>query len=303
MSVIAKSTFAPTQLFVRESEHGDVFDIDEIESVRVHSLAKSSVELNVSARWRVLHVSECIEEFVVILGAFNEFNSLTIWSHDGVFFLLDVATPFTHPFVFLETIDVPGTISHGVQVFFQCGIHTERPSKSMRQIIPQATFIGGFCQEKRNFKLGERMLCGNLFLGGENDAKSEWTESAIDIVINCANETARGLTGGRVKRYVCLNAEDVSDFPLVMDGDTPTESCLDAIHLIHASLSRGDNVLVHCHAGRNRSATIIVAYIVWCLRVSAVEMIAHIKSVRFGALRNRSFLEQLVKWERYLKKV
>lgn len=55
--------------------------------------------------------------------------------------------------------------------------------------------------------------------------------------------------------------------------------------------------LVHCFAGASRSVAIVVAYLVWSLRVSAEHALQIVKDARKAAQPNHGFLKQLKIWE------
>ncbi|KAK9479912.1 protein-tyrosine phosphatase-like protein [Lipomyces japonicus] len=67
----------------------------------------------------------------------------------------------------------------------------------------------------------------------------------------------------------------------------------EAIEFIEEAVSNGGSVLVHCVAGISRSATVVIAYVMWKHKVSFEDALATVKSGREIANPNDSFVEQL----------
>ncbi len=59
---------------------------------------------------------------------------------------------------------------------------------------------------------------------------------------------------------------------------------------------QGRNVLVHCHAGVSRSATIIVAYLIKKEPTNLTKALASLRSKRPRAKPNEAFMQQLRKF-------
>lgn len=58
-------------------------------------------------------------------------------------------------------------------------------------------------------------------------------------------------------------------------------------------------VLVHCHVGVSRSATLVLAYLMLKQKLTLVEAVCAIKDNR-GVIPNRGFLRQLIKLDEQL---
>lgn len=58
-------------------------------------------------------------------------------------------------------------------------------------------------------------------------------------------------------------------------------------------------VLVHCHVGVSRSATLVLAYLMLKQNLTLVEAICAVKESR-GVIPNRGFLRQLIKLDEQL---
>lgn len=68
---------------------------------------------------------------------------------------------------------------------------------------------------------------------------------------------------------------------------------------IKDALQRGENILIHCHAGVSRSATITTAYIMSSQNLSYNEAYKIVKSMRRKVNVNPGFEQQLIKFENY----
>lgn len=88
-------------------------------------------------------------------------------------------------------------------------------------------------------------------------------------------------------RYLVLNVEDSED----ADLGSELEKCV-------AFIARNSPVLVHCHAGKSRSATICAAYLMATEGLGADEAILRVRQAHPRADPNRSFRQQLAELER-----
>ncbi|KAF9467838.1 hypothetical protein BDZ94DRAFT_1155524 [Collybia nuda] len=68
---------------------------------------------------------------------------------------------------------------------------------------------------------------------------------------------------------------------------------LPSIHFIQAELDKGRGVLVHCHAGISRSATIVAAYLMYSRNMDTESALEEIRNVRPNVEPNEGFLRQL----------
>jgi predicted protein tyrosine phosphatase len=113
-------------------------------------------------------------------------------------------------------------------------------------------------------------------------------------VINCAEDEVcpLGLRNALGKeRYACMNAlDDPTDilrkhyarFEATMDGFLRDPLCR--------------NVYVHCQAGMNRSATLVLAYVIRRFRVKLADIVDHLARQRPCILTNPHFQEYLSKF-------
>lgn len=86
--------------------------------------------------------------------------------------------------------------------------------------------------------------------------------------------------------------------------DDPNENLLkrfeDAVRYIDAGLSNG-GVFVHCAMGKSRSATLVVAYLMWKYGVGWEQALEQLCEGRPVCDPNPGFKEQLQVWERIIK--
>ncbi|KAG5646349.1 hypothetical protein DXG03_003672 [Asterophora parasitica] len=68
---------------------------------------------------------------------------------------------------------------------------------------------------------------------------------------------------------------------------------LPSIHFIQAELDKGRGVLVHCHAGISRSATVVAAYLMYSQKLDTAAALEMIRNVRPNIEPNQGFLRQL----------
>lgn len=129
-----------------------------------------------------------------------------------------------------------------------------------------------------------------LYLGGDEVAKSKkiLREKRITHVLNAAHA-------------VCENYhEGDEDFEYVrpMDlADDASESIghflLQAIADIERVRESGGKILVHCHLGASRSATLVIAYLMWYDKLSSAEALKLVKAKRSIVQPNLGFILQL----------
>ena len=83
--------------------------------------------------------------------------------------------------------------------------------------------------------------------------------------------------------------------------DSPTESIdhfiLHAIAAIENAREEGGKILVHCHQGVSRSATLVTAYIAWKENLPILDALMYVKARRKIVSPNAGFLEQLKAYE------
>ncbi|XP_062855660.1 dual specificity protein phosphatase 26-like [Trichomycterus rosablanca] len=107
-------------------------------------------------------------------------------------------------------------------------------------------------------------------------------------VLNCAHSSRRGndFYSGMGITYMGIEGHDSPAYDMSVNFNTGAE-------FIHHALNTGGKILVHCHVGVSRSATIVLAYLMLKHNMTLVEAINKVKEGR-GIIPNRGFLRQLI---------
>ncbi|XP_029295806.1 dual specificity protein phosphatase 26-like [Cottoperca gobio] len=131
-----------------------------------------------------------------------------------------------------------------------------------------------------------------LYIGDQNSAenRADLSKHRVTHILNAAH-SKRGVQPhiyeGMEVSYMGIEAHDSCGFDMSVKFQA-------AADFIHRALSRGGKVLVHCHVGVSRSATLVLAYLMLKHNLSLVEAICAVKDNR-GVIPNRGFLRQLIK--------
>lgn len=130
-----------------------------------------------------------------------------------------------------------------------------------------------------------------LFLGGKSAAKSlqGLRKNGITRVLNITTHIPNFFQDEGVT-YKRIPVEDRLDVDLSphLEG---------ALHFIEETSNRGEKVLVHCHAGRSRSVTVVMAYLIKFYNYSMHGALDHVKSCKPDVNPNLSFIGQLLEYE------
>lgn len=130
-----------------------------------------------------------------------------------------------------------------------------------------------------------------LYIGDQHSAENQADLSAhrVSHILNAAHSKRRGqpeIYNSMRITYLGIEAHDSCQFDMSVNFQT-------AADFIHRGLSRGGTVLVHCHVGVSRSATLVLAYLMLKQNLTLVEAICAVKDNR-GVIPNRGFLRQLI---------
>tara|TARA_B110000208_G_C11757920_1_gene425839 strand:- start:786 stop:1238 length:453 start_codon:yes stop_codon:yes gene_type:complete len=113
-----------------------------------------------------------------------------------------------------------------------------------------------------------------LWLGNIEDSKIKEFINAIDIVINCSKDIPF-LTNET--KNIRIPIEDNLEKKEIQNLFT---SLPKVTSYIHAGLRNNCQIFVHCHAGKQRSASVIVAYLIRYLNISLQRATLLVKSKR-----------------------
>ena len=114
----------------------------------------------------------------------------------------------------------------------------------------------------------------NLWIGNILNSKNKEFLSNIDIVINCS-------------KNIIFSSDKTKNLRVPIDDNLEKKEIvnlykyLDPItKYIQKNLLSGKRILVHCYAGKQRSASVICAYLIKYLKISYKEASEYMKSKR-----------------------
>lgn len=151
--------------------------------------------------------------------------------------------------------------------------------------------INNFIERTTNRKYSVKtysQICGELYLGGINDAFSpHFMNQASMAVLNVAKEIQRSPF---CQVYMKIALEDMPEQSITQ--------CLDETYdFIDIHLSKNYRVLVHCAAGKSRSASIVIAYLMRKKQWSFDQSLEYVKSKRPIVEPNAGFIKQLQEYQ------
>uniref|UniRef100_A0A061SBV6 Protein-tyrosine-phosphatase mkp1-like n=1 Tax=Tetraselmis sp. GSL018 TaxID=582737 RepID=A0A061SBV6_9CHLO len=131
-----------------------------------------------------------------------------------------------------------------------------------------------------------------LYLGSEAVAKSRelLERSNITHVVNCVGFVYPNYFEGELT-YKTLFLQDTP-------AEDITSVLYDVFDFIEEARGGGGSVFVHCSQGVSRSATIVIAFLMWKLDQSFDEVFAAVKAIRGVANPNIGFTCQLLQWHK-----
>ena len=136
-----------------------------------------------------------------------------------------------------------------------------------------------------------------LWLGDIRSAKNKsfFDDNNIEIVINCTKDISffsNYTKNIRISVNDNLEEEEIDKFYLYIDK---------GVDLINKEILNFKNILVHCYAGKQRSASIISCYLMKYGNMSLKESIESIKSKRSVAFTPEiNFIKSLLQFEKDL---
>lgn len=136
---------------------------------------------------------------------------------------------------------------------------------------------------------------GGLYLGSLRGAQDVITllDLKINSVLTVAAGTRLRYDVDLMANHTIIPAEDDEEYDLAKDFE-------EAIEFISETIKSG-NVFVHCFAGVSRSATIVLAYLIYELKMELQAALKHVKERRWIVNPNAGFLKQLADFEKKLR--
>jgi len=134
-----------------------------------------------------------------------------------------------------------------------------------------------------------------LFLGSQQNASSrdQFVNLKIQRVLNCASlevpNSFNNMVLGDVHKCIKYHGLPIDDDP----SQDLTKYLGKATHFIEQAKKKRQIVLVHCRAGKSRSVSIVIAYLITYQNMSFKEAYDHVKTCRPNIDINSGFLDQL----------
>ena len=138
---------------------------------------------------------------------------------------------------------------------------------------------------------------GSLWLGSEQAARRRnWLRArGITAVLNVTRDVANVFAAEPAFEYHNLRCDDAESEAAALDAQLDA-----ALARLSQWLDAGRHVLVHCHAGRSRSAAVVLAHLMYARRMGLQLAVEHVLARR-AILPNAGFFEVLVRrQERWL---
>jgi len=131
-------------------------------------------------------------------------------------------------------------------------------------------------------------ITDNIYLSGINGASSmnKLNEHNIKCILNCTKNELNYFENNNDMTYMRIPINDTTDQHIEQYFDSTYK-------FIEKCISENKNVLVHCHAGISRSATILIAYFMRKNNISYQEAYDFIKNKRSIINPNFDFVNAL----------
>jgi len=136
---------------------------------------------------------------------------------------------------------------------------------------------------------------GGLFLGNYRCASDYEVlkTSKLTVVLDVAGAN-HAYPKDTLVGHKVIKADDAEDFDL-------SQFFFECFAFIDEHRSKGHNVLVHCMAGISRSATIVIAYLMFTKSIDLWQAHDDVRRIRNVIKPNRGFMNQLRKFEKEMR--
>ena len=136
----------------------------------------------------------------------------------------------------------------------------------------------------------------NLWIGDDKSYcnKKFLVEAGIKFIINCTKDIPENGCG---IENIRINVDDKPSISHAEDNETMYNSLSSCVEYVHQRLGKGQGVLVHCRAGKQRSASVVAAYLIKYGEVDVDKAVYYIRTKRpiaFTPMNN--FLAALKKY-------
>lgn len=123
------------------------------------------------------------------------------------------------------------------------------------------------------------LIIDNIYLGNYIDSSSEEfiKRANINVIINCTKDS-----------LFYFNEQEVKyKYRIPVDDDRQENSLIimfrylsNIIDIIRFHVTRGDHIYIHCHAGMQRSACVVAAYLIRQYKMTPQEAVSFIRNKR-----------------------
>ena len=140
----------------------------------------------------------------------------------------------------------------------------------------------------------------NLWIGDHNSCcnKDFIENNNIRFIINCSNDIEENKFN---IENIRINVDDKPSVSHNVDNEIMFNSLDSTVEYIHKCLFTNKNVLVHCKAGKQRSATIVAAYLIKYGEIDIDKAVYYIRTERPVAFEPMiNFLPALKKYIHFI---
>jgi protein-tyrosine phosphatase len=115
-------------------------------------------------------------------------------------------------------------------------------------------------------------IIDNLYIGNRYSLEHAYQ---FALIVNCTQpEQISIIDESKTIRIPIDDIPEESDHLTALLKDT------DVLHKIHDTLNKGNKVLVHCNAGRQRSCATVACYLIKYYQLTPIQAVSYIKSKR-----------------------
>jgi len=142
-------------------------------------------------------------------------------------------------------------------------------------------------------------IVDGLYLSGHKPSQNRamLQQHGITHVVNAANATEPGSGNEGFHVHVPCPWPDTFRYLTVYVDDATYEQIKDnftrVLRFIDDAIQQSGRVLVHCQYGISRSASLVIAYLMWSQKISFLDAFRSVKSVRDIVQPNPGFVQQL----------
>lgn len=125
-------------------------------------------------------------------------------------------------------------------------------------------------------------IINNLYIGNRYSLEHA---DQFALIVNCTQPEHQGLALDRAVGVPIIDESKtvripIDDIPEESDHLTALIKDTDILNKIHDTLNKGNKVLVHCNAGRQRSCATVACYLIKYYQLTPIQAVSYIKSKR-----------------------